>query len=278
MLTLVSHGPAGSGPALMMQALAAACRQTTLNQAVRTIDLPSADGAEAINYLGERAGDGTVLGSCTPTYLTTPLKQHLPWTSKDFTAISGLVTDTYLIAVRSGHPRAKLSTLFAAPTVAAAAPYGGNTHIQALLIGDLVSDVEIVLLPSAGEATEAVARGAADWTTGVGSDFAAGVQADRLQVVGTFGTSGTPTQPALADVGINIQFPLWRGVVGPPGLRPNDVTRWQRLLSAARATDAWRAYVADSRMQESDGNSNHFRRVLDEEQIRYAKWIQRLAT
>ncbi|GGL98118.1 tripartite tricarboxylate transporter substrate-binding protein [Nakamurella endophytica] len=276
MLTFVSHGPAGSGPSLMMAALAEAVRAVQPDLEIRTVDLPARDGAEAITHLGERPGDATVLGSCTPTYLTTPLKQDLPWRAADFTAVAGLVQDTYLLAVRTDHPRAGLDSLFDAPTVAAAAPYGGNTHIQALLVGDQVPGVDVRIVDSPAAAVEEVAAGTADWTTGVGSDFAAGLRDGRLRVIGTFAEHGTPDRPALADAGIDVRFPLWRGVVAPPGLAASDLAAWERLLAGARRTPPWRDYVTGAGMQDADWDSAGFREVLDREQVRYAAWIDRL--
>ncbi|MGH8775855.1 MAG: tripartite tricarboxylate transporter substrate-binding protein [Jiangellaceae bacterium] len=276
-LTFVSHGPAGSGPSLMMNALAAAVSRADPHRSVEVFDLPGREGAEAICHLGDRAGETDVLGSCTPTYLTTPPKQSLAYCIDDFTAVAGLVTDTYLLAVRADHPRPSLAALFSAPTVAAASPYGGNTHIQAMLIADLAAGVRIDCLPTPRAANDAVIAGTADWTTGVGSDFAPAVKTGELRVLGTFDEPGSNAdQPALAENGIDVVFPLWRGVVAPPGLSAPDVLGWEQLLAAARATGPWQTYLTRSGMQDADWDSGAFREVLNSEKIHYAGWIARI--
>jgi putative tricarboxylic transport membrane protein len=277
-LTLISHGPPGSGPSLMLAALGAALTETSQVDSAQVIDLPGDDGAEAIMRVAAARGDDTVAGSCTPTYLTTPAKQHLPVTHRDLTALAGLVSDTYLLAVRAGHPRAQLAALFSEPTVAAAAPYGGNTHIQAMLLGDAVPvGVTVSFEPDLANAIEAVASGKADWTTGVATDFQAGVAAGRLAVVGSFADDPTGKPPTLRSVGIDVTFQLWRGLIGPPALGPDARKRWDAWLAAARMSNAWRTYLAESGLTDLVLSGAEFGALLEAESVNYLSWLTRLA-
>jgi putative tricarboxylic transport membrane protein len=278
-LTLISHGPPGSGPSLMLAALGAALTETSQVDSAQVIDLPGDDGAAAILAVAAASGDAFVAGSCTPTYLTTPAKQHLPVTYRELTPLAGLVSDTYLLATRRGHPRAGLAALFGQPTVAAAAPYGGNTHIQAMLLGDVVpAGVTVSFEPDLASAIEAVASGKADWTTGVATDFRAGVAAGRLAVAGSF-ADGTPAggPPTLRSAGIDVTFQLWRGLIGPPALGPDAHKRWAAWLAAARASSAWRAYLAESGLTDLALSGPGFGSLLATENANYLNWLTRLA-
>jgi putative tricarboxylic transport membrane protein len=278
-LTLISHGPPGSGPSLMLAALGAALTEASPVDSAQVIDLPGGDGAEAILRVTAASGDEFVAGSCTPTYLTTPAKQHLPVTYRDLTPLAGLVSDTYLLATRRGHPRAGLAALFSQPTVAAAAPYGGNTHIQAMLLGDAVpAGVSVSFEPDLASAIEAVATGRADWTTGVATDFRAGVAAGRLAVAGSF-ADGTRADgpPALRSAGIDVTFQLWRGLIGPPALGPAARKRWDAWLAAARTSSAWRTYLAESGLTDLTVSGTGFGALLATENANYLDWLTRLA-
>src|SRR5262245_38556576 len=113
--TLISHGGDGSGPYLMLEALASALAGDATNELPDVIAMPGDDGAEAILYLGAERGNSGVAGSCTPTYLTTPIKRSLPITYRELTPLARLVTDTYLLVVGAGHPAVTASDLFSRP-------------------------------------------------------------------------------------------------------------------------------------------------------------------
>lgn len=277
-LTLISHGPPGSGPSLMLAALGAALTETSQVDSVQVIDLPEDDGAEAIMRIAAASGNDRVAGSCTPTYLTTPAKQHLPVTHRDLTPLAGLVSDTYLLATRASHPRARLAALFSQPTIAAAAPYGGNTHIQAMLLGDAVpAGVTVSFEPNLAAAIETVATGNADWTTGVATDFRADVAAGRLTVAGSFADGPAGVTPTLRSVGIDITFQLWRGLIGPPALGLDTQKRWDAWLAAARGSSAWRAYLAESGLTDLALSWTEFGALLEAESANYLNWLTRLA-
>lgn len=287
--TFISHGPRGSGPWLMMTALGAALQETSQAGSVTVLDLAGRDGAEAIERIAEAAGDELTTASCTPTYLTTPAKQHLPVTYRDLTPLAGLVSDTYMLATRAGHPRGGVPELFGYPTVAAAAPFGGNTHIQAMLLGDVVpAPVTVIFKPDQAAAIAAVAGGEADWTTGVATDFQAGVTAGRLAVIGSFaagdykaGEDGAgkdgAAPPTLGSAGIPVTFRLWRGLMGPPGLGTDARERWAARLRAARSSRAWLSYLDESGLTDLDLPAAGFSALLDEENANYQGWLDRLA-
>jgi putative tricarboxylic transport membrane protein len=264
----------------MLAALGAALTASGQVESVKVVDLPADDGAEAIMALGAAAGDELVAGSCTPTYLTTPAKRHLPVTYRQLTPLGGLVSDTYLLATRAGYPRPGLASLFSQPTTAAAAPYGGNTHIQAMLLDDVVpAGVTVLFKPDLASATEAVASGQADWTTGVATDFKAGVAAGLLAVAGSFAAADstlTGGPPALRTAGIDVTFQLWRGLIGPPGLSANALSRWEQWLAAARAGRAWQAYRSESGLTDLALSGAQFARLLADENANYLGWLARL--
>jgi putative tricarboxylic transport membrane protein len=239
---------------------------------------PGDDGAEAILHLAAHPGHPALAGSCTPTYFTTPLKRHMNVTYRELTPLAGLVADTYLLVVRHDHPATDAVELLAGRTTAAAAPRGGNTHIQAMLLRDTTSqEISIEFHDQVPAAVAAVREGRADWTTGVLSDVRAELDAGRLRILATFAPLGERgPAPSLREQGIDLDFALWRGLIGPPRLGRDAVTRWSTWLRAAIDTEPWRAYLADAHLRPAYLSPEEFAALLDSEAPRYERWSARL--
>lgn len=278
-IELISHGRSESGPSRMLQALAAALREAAVAADVAVVDRPAGDGTEAITSLASRPGDDRVAGSCTPTYLTTPAKRHLAVTYRDLTPLGRLVADTYLLVTRHDAPWADAAEMLSRETTAAAAPRGGNTHIQALLIGDATGHpVHLQFHPGLVDATTAVAEGRADWTSGVATDFSAAIDAGQLRIVASLAAADEPNATAdrLVDQGIDVVFQLWRGLIGPGGLDPDQIRRWERWLAVARGTYSWSRYLIDAGVRDAPSSAADFNLLLDREAPLYLDWLQRL--
>ena len=276
--TLIAHGGPGTGPYLMLEALANAFDETGDGRP-EVVAMPGDDGAEAILHLGRQAANAGIAGSCTPTYLTTPLKRNLPITYRDLTPLSGLVADTYLLVVGGNHPAASASELFSRPTTVAVAPKGGNTHIQAMLLNQATkSRIQMDFYPDVAGAAAAVRVGRADWTTGVTSDFLTDLEAGDLRLVATFAADADAKEPSssLRAQGIDVSFPLWRGLIGPPGLDEEAVARWEAGIASAVESPVWSAYLAEARLSPALLGAEEFGDLLEAEASLYEEWTRRL--
>lgn len=50
--------------------------------------------------------------------------------------------------------------------------------------------------------------------------------------------------PLLSDLGYeNVEFPIWRGIVGPKAMSPEAVEYWSRVLGKVAETPEWQAYL-----------------------------------
>jgi putative tricarboxylic transport membrane protein len=274
-LVVISHGPPGSGPALMAAGLASAIAETDTGTEVRVEHLFESDGAQAILALSDAGGDGRVASTCTPTFFTTPIKQSLPVRYTDLTPLAGLVRATYLLVVSSGHAARDAKDLFGKPTRAACAPRGGNTHIQALCLAELTtSEVTPVFYSSVPAAAEALISGNADWTTGVLSDFEAHLQAGELRVLASLDEDDV--LPTLTSQGIEFTFRLWRGLIGPPRLSADAVLGWVSRLEQASASPAWSSYLENAGVRSALTSPAEFAALLHKEGPQYAAWLARM--
>jgi putative tricarboxylic transport membrane protein len=274
-LEFVSHGPAGSGPHLMLSALAAALAEAGLGDAPPIISAPGQDGAEAIRRVA--AGTHGVLGSCTPTYLTTPVVHDMPEKWRTLTPIAGLVADSYLLVARAGE-YADPTALFAEAATVAVPKRGGNTDIQAMLLSEATGvQIDVLVEHDPAALIELVVRGKARWTSGVYSDFAADLAAGRLEVLATFDPNPVGEVRNLLDVGIEVSFPLWRGVIAPGSLPCEVISAWDEALRAALVQPAWRNYICAERQRTEFLSAAEFTDLLAVEDERYGQWVSALA-
>jgi len=275
-LRLISQGHPGSGTHLMLTAIAESIAEAGLASAP-PIDVGfDLDGGEAMRMVA--AGRSGALGSCSPAYLTTPIVHGLEVTWRDLTPVAQLVTDSYLLVAPVGSV-ATAAELFAGPTTVAVPKLGGNTDIQGMLLGEATgTEVTVALEHDPAELRALLADGRAHWTTGVYSDFADDLAAGRLRVVATFDAEPAPSADAqtLRESGIDVVFPLWRGVIGPGDLPEAVVRAWGEALPLIVEQGAWQRYIAEQRQRDAYLPPAEFAELLADEDDRYRGWVRAL--
>jgi tripartite-type tricarboxylate transporter receptor subunit TctC len=278
-VTFVSHGPAGSGPHLMMSALAASFVAAGSPVAPEVEALPGQDGGDAIRRTAAAATtDEWLLASCTPSWLTTPVVHGLEDTIDTMTPVAGLVADSYILVVAGSQPASDARVLLQKDTVAAVPKRGGNTDIQAMLLNTALSScVSMEVIHDAGETLMALADGRVDWTTGVYSDFASSIESGDLRVLATFEPRGVSAALAasLIEQGIEVMFPLWRGVVAP-GSIGDRLAIWTVAIQLAVTQPPWLDYLARERQRGAYLDPPAFAELLAAENVRYVGWLDEL--
>ena len=163
-------------------------------------------------------------------------------------------------------------------------PRGGNTHIQSHLVQKATgADIEVVEYEERSEVVDAIIAGELDWTTGVSSDFVHLVEQGTLQTVATFLPAGQPRHPlqqatpGLAESGIDVEFVLWRGLVGPAGIDADAIRAWGDRVDAARETRAWADYLVRAGLTDLRLDANGFGDLLARERTNYLGWLDALA-
>jgi putative tricarboxylic transport membrane protein len=275
-LEFVSQGHAGSGTHLMLTALAESLAEAGICEPPPISVGFELDGGEAIRMVA--AGGPGTLGSCSPAYLTSPVVHEMSETWRDLTPVAQLVTDSYLLVAPAGTVRDALD-LFSRPTTVVIPKSGGNTDIQAMLLGAATGTQVTVVVEHDPTLLRTMLDGdRAHWTTGVYSDFAAELAAGRLEVVATFDAArlAATEAPTLRDSGIDVIFPLWRGVIGPGDLSESIVSAWTEALQASLNQPAWSAYCRDQRQNTAYLAPTDFAELLAAEDQNYRRWLAAL--
>ena len=283
-LEFVVHARPGTGPDVMAQAIVQSGIELGLLPPDTIVShRPGHDGAEAMQYLMERSGSPNIVSTCTPTFLTTPLKAHLGFTYADLTPICRLVADSYLLVTPSTHPWATMQDLIAAArekpaaVTVGAAPKGGNNHIHAHLIANATgTKFSLRFFSSSQELLEALASHRIDWTTAVAAEVRDNVQDGKLRILGALSKQRSPLYPdvpTLKEEGVPVTFSLWRGIIGPPSVPDDARSRIESSLRRVTKTESWKSYLKRNGQQAAFLDSASFGSLLSQESTEYRLWL-----
>ena len=280
-IDLVVHGPPGSAPPVLAEALKAAAAELGDPRAWMLVPRGDDPGVDAMATLAARPGDGSVISTCTPVFLQAPLLRGMSLTHRALTPIARLVADRYVLVVRADSPwdgpEAFLAGIRTRRTRTGGYFKGGINHLLALSIAEATgADVEFVVVSSEPAVWTDLAAGSLDWGCGVAAEVLPHIEAGILKPVAALDTervAAFPELPTLAEAGAPVTFRLWRGLMGPADLSPGDEAAWHATIDALRRTEAWKAYL--TRNGQADGflPGEGFKAFLEDEWAWYEKHL-----
>lgn len=272
--TLIVHGPAGSAPPVLAQALRLA--QAEVMPGLPPLDLmPKGEdpGVDSMNYMETRRRDPTLVSTCTPVFIQAPLLRSMSLTHRDLTPIARMVADSFFVVARSdfGWATAQgfLDQITTNTTRTGGYFLGGINHLLALSIADRTgADIEFIVTESEPAVWNALNEGRIDWGVGVGAEILPHVDAGTMTMITALSDARRPAfpeVPTLAEVGVPVTFQLWRGLMAPGGVSTQDQARWHSHFDQLRDSDAWRSYLARNGQEDAWLPGDGFRDFLDAE-------------
>lgn len=278
----IIHGPPGSAPPVLAEALLKGVEETVADPRSWTV-IPKGDdpGVDAMNLLITRSADPNCLSTCTPVFIQAPLLRGMSLTHRNLTPIARLVSDTFFLVVRADSPFENADDFIKGISgrVTRTGGYfkGGINHLLGLSIADgAKADVEFVVVPSEPAVWTAMIEGRIDWGCGVAAEILPHVEAGTLRVIAALGAERSeafPDIPTLAESGVPVTFNLWRGLMGPPDLAAEDQARWHAVIDKMRGSDAWKTYLARNGQADAFLPGSAFRDFLDGEWNWYEKHL-----
>jgi putative tricarboxylic transport membrane protein len=252
---LVHTGP-GGGSDIFVRDIIAMMREEKLidsNWPVRNED--AGEGAGAMAYLLEQAGDSDNISAMTTTWLTTPLTiEGASVTVDELTPLAGLIVEPEVMAVAPDSPYKSLSDFVEAAKQQPGelVQTGGSTTEVGALNGEAIqaeagADWQFLSFEEVGQRVTALLNGDADMMFGSAQDFAAQVEAGKLEIIATISPTPSPIYPdapTTADEGFDSELvPQVRGVMAPPEIPQEALTYYRDLFQKLVKTDSWKAYA-----------------------------------
>jgi putative tricarboxylic transport membrane protein len=271
---LVAGTPPGGGQDRPARALLDVLEANDLvDQPVSITNLPGQGGAKAWDYLRQQSGDAHVLAINSPTIISNKLLGVSPRDFDDLTPLCNLYTEYPIFITAADSSIADFATLEARLRDPAKLPItlatalGNPNHIALARLtshaGGDVGALDIAVFDSAPYAIAHVIEGKAELGVITAVSAVPELQAGSLRTL----TISAPTRlgglfaevPTLIESGIDCDAGMWRGVIAPPGISRAAVSYWDKILSAATATDRWQAVLAEKYWANTyvDGEAEH---------------------
>lgn len=258
---------------------------------VIVINKPGAGGVIAQNYLNSHPGDGRYLMVVNPALITNPLAGIGTMTYQDVTPLAQLFTEYVVLITRPGSElrsgREVLERLKANPeslTLGVAPALGAGTHIgiamAAKAAGIDPAKMRVIPYTTSGDAMTAVMGGHIDLMSSTPINVLPQLENGTVRVLAHTGPkrlggklAGVPT---FREEGANAEFGNWRGLVGPRGMKPEQLAFWDGVFAKLVATPEWQAEVRSLLSENLYLASAASKTFLDEEHSRLSKLLAEL--
>lgn len=253
-IELVVGTPAGGGQDRPARALIAALESLhLLDVPVTLVNLPGRGGGNAWDNLARHPGDPHRLSISSPPLVTNRLLGAAAIDHRDLTPLPVLYTEYIAFVVSEASPLRAAPDLLqrlrdpASLAVALATARGNTNHIALGLCtrhaGGHVRSLQLQVFDSALHAVAAVLEGRADVAAVTAVSAAPEIASGRLRALAVSSPQRLQrelaTAPTWRELGVHCVVGTWRGVIGAPGLNPEQVAYWEAAFAAAAQTPSW---------------------------------------
>ncbi|QQA41962.1 tripartite tricarboxylate transporter substrate binding protein [Pelagovum pacificum] len=272
--TLIVHGPPGSAPPVMADALRRAQAEVLPEHPPLSLRPMGDDpGVDSMEFMATKTGQTDLISTCTPVFIQAPLLRGMELTHRDLTPIARLVADRFFLVVRTDSGwddiGAFLDHIRANTTRTGGYFLGGINHLLSLAIADQTkADVEFIVTESEPAVWNAMIEGRIDWGVGVAAEILPHVEAGTMKVLAVFDENrrpAFPNTPTLAEAGVPVTFQLWRGLMAPGGLSEEAQADWHEHFATLRDSAAWRDYLTRNGQEDAWLPGEPFRDFLEAE-------------
>jgi putative tricarboxylic transport membrane protein len=250
-----------------------------VNSGVTVLNKPGGSSNIAYTYVSQRPADGHTLMVGGGTLLTNHIMGSSPLHYNDFTLIALLFNDYPVFSVNAAAPirsgKDLIARLKADPrsVTTGYAAVGGGNHVAAVLlhkaIGGKTADLKGISFKGAAEAIVNLLGSHIDLAVTSAGAAAPHVAVGRLHVIAV--AAPRRLGGALADVptwkeqGADVEFGIWRLVIGPKGMSPAQTAYWEDTLRKVTETAEWKADIDRNFWSGNFVPGDEFRRNLAQE-------------
>jgi len=250
-----------------------------VNSSISVANKPGGSSNIAYTYLSQRPPDGHTLMVGGGTIITNHIMGASPLNYTDFTLIALLFNDYPVFSVNTASPirggKDLITRLKADPrsVTTGYAAVGGGNHVAAVLlhkaIGGKTADLKGISFKGAAEAVTNLLGGHIDLSVTSAGSVVPHVAAGRLHVIAVAAPrrlggvlAGVPTWK---EQGADVEFGIWRLVIGPKGMSAAQTAFWEDALRKATETAEWKADIEQNFWSDHFVPGEEFRKNLAQE-------------
>ncbi|MBM4331586.1 MAG: tripartite tricarboxylate transporter substrate binding protein [Deltaproteobacteria bacterium] len=287
-IEFVVHAAAGGGSdimARMMQSIIDKEKLTT--QSIAVVNRPGGSGAISFAYIAGKKGDPHFWLTATTSFLMTPLQGQSKFNYKDFTPLTNLAYDDFLIVVRADSPHKTIKDLIETARKKPGDFKVGGTHAPGVdaIIAFLIekeTGVKFNYIPfkSGSEVMIALLGGHVELASANPGEALAQMEAKKVRVLGATTDKRLELAPdisTLKEQGINVVFQQFRSIAAPPNLPKEAVLYYEELFKKLAATPQWKdKYIKENMLTPDYKNSAETLKLWESENERYGKIMKEM--
>jgi len=244
---------------------------------VIVVNKPGGGGSTGWTYLKGKKGQGEYLAATSSLLILNQLLGTSKLTYKDFTPIACLQSEWEAVAVSADSPYKTLKDLMEAiKTDPSSVPIGigpslGNDdHVTILELskayGVSPKSLKFIVYPGAGGEIVPALLGGHIKATVIGlAEVLEHHKAGKLRILGVSSPAKLDFLPDVAsftEQGVNVVFPHWRGIIGAPGLKPEQIAYWDAVFTKMVQTKTWKTQIANLGWSDFYQNSKDHKQFL----------------
>lgn len=252
-----------------------------IKEAITVVNKPGGTGEVGWQYL--KTKDAHSISANADLVITNNLLGHSKLTYKDFTPLAVLTTDWVTFATPKESQYANIKELMDATKadpgkikIGLEPGLGGATHLAfvqaASESGVDVSKLNFLLYESGGDLMSAVLGNHVDvvvtTVSEIGPQYLAG-KVNLLAVASEERIESINEVPTFNDEGINVVFPQWRGIMGPPNMSEEEIKYWDDTLGKMVESDSWKEILQNNQWESFYKNSSETAKFLEEQTESY---------
>lgn len=232
-----------------------------VNQPIKVTNQPGAGGAVALASMNRHPGNMHYISITSPNILTDELRGMSPLKFDSMTPIATLVSEYLCFAVST---KSKITT--AEELVASlqnnpeelhfgfATTPGNHNHVAfaqlAEVVGFDVMKPKTVVFKGASEAVTALLGQHIDFSIAPVASFAEYVRSGDVRCLAVSAPErmggAMAAVPTWTEIGYNVVYGPFRGVIGPRDLSADQIAYWEESLKKMSESDAWEKEIVDN--------------------------------
>ncbi len=250
----------------------------TSDEDITVVNKPGGGGEVGWQYLMQQDSHFAALNSSL--LITGELLGHSDLNYQDFTPLAMLSTEWLAIATRADHEFDDAMDLMdqlkedpKSLTIGVSPSLGSGNHLAfvqaAIAHGIDPTDLEFLVYSSGGDIMNALLGGHIDMTSNSMSDLAEQYGAgniDILAVTSPERIDGYEEIPTWTELGLDVEFPHWRGIMGPPDMSEAEMAEWDDMLSNMVETEEWQTALDNNALEDFYMDSSESEEFLEEQQ------------